>query len=407
MDIGYNIHYSPIALFVNSLYGGSMHAMSHRERVLAALSHQAPDRVPIDLGSMPVTGISLKAYDRLKTYLGLDLGETKVYDRGSQLAQVDREVFEILGIDTRGVKPGASSLRPDVDSLDQDAYTDEWGMLHKRVRQDDVYFVTSSPLSGEISARDIVNYPWPVPDDPGRVAGLKEQILVLRAEGDWAIVLSLPSSFIQQSQLLRGFEDWFYDAATDTARLCVLLDQVMEIQMATCGYILDAVGSEIDVVFSYDDLAMQDRLIVSPAMYRSLLEPRLAKFIAFLRSKSRAKIVHHTDGAVASILPSLAAMGIDAVNPVQVSAKGMDDTAELKRQVGERLAFWGGIDTQRLLPFGKPEEVRADTLRRIRDLNQNGGYVLGSVHNIQGDVPVENLIAMYEAALNKQIRAEL
>jgi uroporphyrinogen decarboxylase len=99
-------------------------------------------------------------------------------------------------------------------------------------------------------------------------------------------------------------------------------------------------------------------------------------------------------------------MGIDAVNPVQVSAKGMDDTAELKRQVGDRLAFWGGIDTQRLLPFGTPEEVRADTLRRIRDLNQNGGYVLCSVHNIQGDVPVENLIAMYEAALNKQIRAK-
>ncbi len=98
-------------------------------------------------------------------------------------------------------------------------------------------------------------------------------------------------------------------------------------------------------------------------------------------------------------------MGVDAINPVQVSAKGMDDTAELKRQVGDRLAFWGGIDTQRLLPFGTPEEVRVDTLRRIRDLNQNGGYVLGSVHNIQGDVPVENLIAMYEAVLNKTIRA--
>ncbi len=384
-----------------------MHAMSHRERILAALSHQSPDRIPIDLASTPVTGISVQAYDRLKMCLGLDIGETQIYDRGSHLAQVDREIFEILEIDTRGVKPGASSIRPDTDSVDHDAYVDEWGIIHKRLRRDDVYFVANGPLRGEISVNDVLHYPWPIPDDPGRVAGLKEQILALRAEGDWAIVLSLPSSFIQQSQLLRGFEEWFYDAATDTSRLCALLDQVMEIQMATCEYILDAVGSEIDIVFGYDDLAMQDRLIVSPAMYGSLLEPRLAKFIAFLRSKTRAKIVHHTDGAVSAILPSLAAMGIDAVNPVQVSAKGMDDTAELKRQVGDRLAFWGGIDTQRLLPFGKPEEVRVDTLRRIRDLNQNGGYVLCSVHNIQGDVPVENLIAMYEAALNKQIRAEL
>jgi uroporphyrinogen decarboxylase len=148
---------------------------------------------------------------------------------------------------------------------------------------------------------------------------------------------------------------------------------------------------------------MQDRLIVSPAMYRKMLEPRLAKFIQFLKSKTRAKLVHHTDGAVTSILDSLADMGIDAINPVQVSAKGMEDTAALKKRFGDRLAFWGGVDTQRVLPFGTPEDVRVETQRRITDLNAEGGYVLCSAHNIQSDVPAENIIAMYEVATGAKL----
>lgn len=380
-----------------------MQKMTHRERIQAALSHQQPDRVPIDLGTTPVTGIAVKTYDRLVTYLGLELGPTQIYDRAGQIADVDPAVLELFGVDTRGIKPGLPDGGPSIESTDEDAYTDEWGLERKKPPYADTYFIANAPLDGEISTQDILRYRWPTPEDPGRIRGLREQALSLRAKGDWAIVLSLPGSFIQHSQLMRGFSSWYLDAAADPARLATLLDQVMEIQMATCGYILDAVGDLVDVVFTYDDLAMQDRLIVSPATYRKLLEPRLQKFIQYLRSKTSAKIVHHTDGAVVPILNSLADMGVDAINPVQVSAKGMSDTAALKNQFGDRLAFWGAVDTQAVLPFGTPAQVRAETQLRINQLNQQGGYVLCSAHNIQSDVPAENVVAMYESALGRRL----
>lgn len=381
-----------------------MEKMTHRERIRAALSHQQPDRVPIDLGSTPVTGIAVQAHDRLLTYLGLDAGPTRIFDRAGQIACVNSAILESFGIDTRGITPGRPDGAPDVDLPDADGYTDEWGLVRKRPPYADTYFVANAPLDGEISTQDILNYRWPKPDDPGRIRGLREQAVSYRTQGDWAIVLSLPGSFIQHSQLMRGFSSWYLDAALDPTRLAALLDQVMDIQMATCGYLLDAVGDLVDVVFTYDDLAIQDRLIVSPAMYQKLLEPRLKKFIEYLHDKTAAKIVFHTDGAVRPILHSLADMGIDAINPVQVSAKGMGDTAALKAEIGNRLAFWGAVDTQSVLPFGTPDQVRLETQRRVDELNQGGGYVLGSVHNIQSDVPVENVAAMFATALGKDLK---
>jgi len=134
-----------------------------------------------------------------------------------------------------------------------------------------------------------------------------------------------------------------------------------------------------------------------PAL-RKLIKPRLDHVFSFLRSRCNAKIWFHTDGAVVPIIPDLIDLGIDILNPIQVTAKGMDDTRRLKEEFGDDLTFWGGIDTQRLLPFGTPDTVRADVRRRILDLAEGGGYVLGSVHNIQGDVSPENITAMFDEA---------
>lgn len=378
-----------------------MPTMTHRERVLAALSHRQPDRVPIDLGSTPVTGISAKTYDAVKHSLGLDLGETRIYKRQSQLAVVDPQVLELFGVDARGIQPGAPDNRPDVESKEEDAYTDEWGLLERRTPGADTYFVANAPLDGEITVQDIMGYRWPDPDDPGRTRGLREQVMALRASGDYAIIISLPGSFIQQSQLLRGFSSWYLDVAMNPQILGALLDHVMEVQMATCTRILDAVGDVVDVVMSFDDLAMQDRLIVSPSAYRKYLEPRLVKFYQFIRTRTRAKILFHTDGAIMPVLPSLVEIGIDGINPLQVSAKGMADVAAIKQEFGDKLFFWGGIDTQHILPHGTPDDVRSEVVTRVRELNRDGGYVLASVHNIQSDVPAENVIAMFgEAAQN-------
>jgi uroporphyrinogen decarboxylase len=375
--------------------------MTSRERVLAALSHQQPDRVPMDLGASIVSSIHVQAYDNLKKYLGLDLGATKIFARTPQLAVVDPVILDLFGVDTLGVKPGSPENHPHREVPDEHGFIDEWGILRKMPPDADTYYVANAPLEGDISIHDVLNYPMPDPADPGYTRGLRARILALREMDQRAIVLSLPDSVVQQSQLLRGFSEWYTDAASNPDLLGALMDRILETQIAIWDTILSAVGDVIDVVFNFDDLAMQDRLIVSPAMYRQFLEPRVRKYIEFLKRKTRAKIVFHTDGAIVPVLPSLADMGVDCVNPLQVSAKGMGDVVALKKQFGDRLAFWGGVDSQHTLPHGAPDQVRAETASRIRDLNRDGGYVLGAVHNIQADVPAENIVALFETGVGK------
>jgi len=379
--------------------------MTSRQRVLAALSHQPVDRVPLDLGSSIVSSINVNAYDRLKAYLNLDLGPTRVFDRRNQLAVVDEAVLDSLGIDTVGVTvtpPEANDVRVPPDTEDES--TDMWGLVYHIKPGHDSYFAANAPLDGEeLSLEDIENYPWPNPHDPALTDGLRERVQAVRANTDRAVVLTLPGSIVQHSQMMRGFADWFMDVVLAPERLEALMDKIMELQMAFNANYLAAVGDAVDAIFFFDDIAMQDRMVVSPADYAKLIEPRLRRYFAFLRSQTSAKLIYHTDGAIAPVLADLADMPIDAVNPLQVSAKGMDDVAALKQVVGNRLAFWGGVDTQNTMPNGTPDDVRQETLSRIETLNRNGGYVLGAVHNIQADVPPENIVALFEAGLGRKI----
>lgn len=376
--------------------------MTSRQRVLSALAHEQPDRVPIDFGSTIVTGISIAAYERLKHYLNMDLPETEVFENSAKLAVVCEQILDLFGVDTVGVRPGpGDSWVAKQAQGDESVLWDEWGFWRNYSSTTGTYFLDRGPLAGEISLQTIHSHPWPVPDDPGRVRGLRQQILELRQQTDRAILLSLPTNFILTSFELRGFEDWYIDSKLNPELLGVLLDQIQEIQLSMCGILLDEVGDLVDVVVNFDDLAMQDRMLVSHRTYEKLLEPRLEKLYDFIRSKTSAKILHHTDGAVEPLLDSLIDMGVDAVNPVQVSAKGMGDIQMLKDKYGDRLTFWGGIDTQSLLPFGTPEEVRRATINTIEVFNQKGGYVLNSVHNFQQDVPPQNIEAMFAAALGR------
>ena len=344
------------------------------------------------------------AYDRLKRFLGLDLPETKVFENSAKLAVVDEQILDLFGVDTQGVKPGVSDRWLEKQSQqDESVLWDEWGFWRNYSSATGTYFLDHGPLAGEISLNSIMNHAWPVPDDPGRIRGLRQNILDLRSQTDRAIILSLPTNFILTSFELRGFEDWYIDSKLNQELLGALLDQILDIQLEICGILLDEVGDQVDIVVNFDDLAMQDRLLVSLSTYTALLEPRLKKVFAFIRSRTDAKILHHTDGAVEPVLDSLIDMGVDAVNPLQVSANGMGDLQLLKEKYGGRLTFWGGIDTQNLLPFGSPQEVRKATIDTVDILNKNGGYVLGSVHNIQNDVPPQNITAMYEAALQKNL----
>jgi uroporphyrinogen decarboxylase len=178
------------------------------------------------------------------------------------------------------------------------------------------------------------------------------------------------------------------------------LDRLTDIAVRAWGHFLAEVGEYLDVVAFFDDIGMQDRPLISPAMYRRLVKPRHARIIAAIKARTKAKVFFHTDGAVLDLIPDLIEIGVDILNPVQVSAKGMDDTAALKRRFGRELTFWGGAcDSQRILPFGSLEEVRAETRRRIADLAPGGGYVFAPIHNLQDDVSGVKALVVYRTAL--------
>jgi len=373
--------------------------MTHRERVIAALSHKEPDRVPIDLASTRDSSIVVEGYEKLKKHFGI-VEENRLTSRMMQVVDVNEQILSELDIDTRAIAPGSPDKGGEVE-IAENQYKDEWGVVRVKPPGSFYYDQVSFPLSGDITIRDIVAYPWFDPYDKGRIRGLKERIKEIREKTDCAAVLNLPSAFVHVSQYLRGFEDWFADIKANPKLLEALFDAVLEVNMAVCEEILKVVGDEVDVIMGSDDLGFQNGLMVSVETYRKLIKPRHQKYFQLFHDQSPAKVFFHTCGSVAEILDDLIDIGVDVIHPVQVTAAGMD-AISLKRRCSGRLALWGAIDTQRLLPYGTVEDVKGEVERMIEILGEGGGYVLGAVHNIQPDVPLENILAMYTHAREYQ-----
>jgi uroporphyrinogen decarboxylase len=371
--------------------------MSHRERVLKALNHEETDRVPLDLGSSPTTGINLHAYENLKKHLGLDI-KTKVLSHRSQLARVDERILRLFDIDTRILAPPPmeDKLSPATTTNDGlESYTDEWGVV--RIKPvGGHYYVSKVPFEGShISVRELKKYKWPDPTDPNKIKGLKEEARRLKEQTDYALVLNLPGRLISLGQSLRGFGPWLEDLVINQKFACGLLDIGLEIQMELCKRMLEAVGDCVDVVHFGDDYGMQTGPILSPDLYRNIFKPRQKKLYNLIKAKTDAKILYHSCGSVYKLIGDFIDAGIDALNPIQVSAADMD-TKRLKREFGNKIAFWGGVDSQRVLPFGTRDGVRKEVKGRIDDLGPGGGYILAAVHNIQAEVPPENIVALFE-----------
>ena len=371
--------------------------MTHRERVLTALRLRQPDRIPIDLGGTKNSTMHVVAYERLKQHLGIIVSSPpRLADRMMQVVDPDEAVLQCLDVDTRAVYEGRPD-NPRGREIDADTYEDEWGVIRRRAPGGYSYDLLRCPLSGETGIADVVNYPRPDPSDPGRIRPIRQRIEYLRSGTDCALVLHLPSAFVHKSQYLRGFEDWFVDMAVDQRLAGVLFDAVLEVSMAQASQILDVAGGLVDVVNVADDISGQDGPLISPEAYRRLIAPRHRAYFEFIRSRTAAPILYHTCGSLYPLMDDILGLGIDALNPVQVSAKGME-TDRLKREFGDRVAFWGAIDTQRVLPFGTPLDVRNEVEHRICDLGPGGGYILAPVHNIQPEVPPENICEMIRAA---------
>lgn len=368
--------------------------MNSRERVLAALEHREPDRVPIDIGSCGPTGIHAQAYASLLHHMAIH-EQIEIWDEVGQLVRPSEAVLERLGADVRGIRVGApsGSSRTSADGLLQD----QWGTVWRRPPGATCYSIVEYPLREVTTGGELERYSWPDGTDPSRAAGLAEQARRLHEETPYAVLGELSGHILERAQMLRGFDVFLEDLAARPALAEALMDRILAIEIDIAQTFLAAVGPYLDVIAFKDDIAMQSGPIISPAMFRRMIKPRMAKLIEAIRSKTRAKVWFHSCGAAYYAIPDLIEIGVDILNPVQVAAKDMD-TARLKREFGCHLSFWGAIDSQQTLPFGTLEQVEMEVKERLRHLAPGGGYVLASVHNIEADVPGANIWAMTEAA---------
>lgn len=377
--------------------------MTSRDRVLLSLHHQEPDRVPKDLGSINVTGINCQAYARLLELLGLQ-EEIQVIDAVQGLARVSPAVKKILGVDTYGLWPRGSSKaikEKGTTSVGDEFFVDEWGFYWLKPRGGLYFDVARCPLR-EIDPQtfDLDSYDWPDPVDPARLTGLREEAQKIRGETDLAIVLGETLDFFLFCCWLRGFDTFLMDLYLypDFARR--LLAKVNQIQMARVASTLREVADLVDVVGVIgDDWGMQDRLYVSPDLFHKFFRAGIENMVTMIRKYTQAPILAHSCGAIAALIPEFIEIGFNVLNPVQLSAQGMSDTAELKAKYGRQISFWGGgIDTQRVLNLGSRKDLEQEVRRRVSDLAPGGGFVFCPVHNIQADVPAENILSAYELA---------
>jgi uroporphyrinogen decarboxylase len=374
--------------------------MKPRERVLAAIHHEEPDRVPICIGVSNATSIKMKPYRALKALLGIEAPDNYVYDwpeLGTALP--DEATMRRLHSDVRGVL----DLEPEPIRARNKArpphtpYIDSWGSGQVELTED-VWFPGVHPLADATTIEAIETYPWPDMNDPTRVAHVRAQAQKLRDEGEYAIVgtpwLLFP---FERAHAMQGLDRFMMNMVHHPDFAAALLRKITDVCKVLMGNFLRECGDLIDIIKIGDDLGTQSGLMISPKMYRRFLKPLHAEFIAFIKERTDAKVFFHTDGDVFDLIPDFIEIGVDILNPIQTSAGRMANLEELKRRYGQHIVFCGAIDTHRILPYGTPEEVRQEVRRVINILGPGGGYMVASVHTIMNDVPPENILAMVDA----------
>jgi uroporphyrinogen decarboxylase len=380
---------------------GLMQALTSRERVLLALNHTEADHVPVDFGGTTATSIFAGAYEPLKKFVDLALAKPiKFVFPHCDIVRVDEEIVDRLGSDVFCIQLEGTNVLDGAAAATmtgEGCHVDEYGVLFKRRKGSCYSVVEKAPFASTPDVSKIGSYNWPDPRSLKRSRGLKAYAESLRRTMERALVIELPGRFLSFGQNLCGFSEWMTYLATEPKFVNALMDKALEIQAEICVQILDALGDSVDIVFFADDLGTQQNLQISPKTYRAVIKPRQKSLFEIVKSHTRAKILLHSDGAVASIVPDLIEIGVDIINPVQPTCKGMD-TSALKRDFGRSITFWGSIDTQHVMPFGTPRDVADEVQRRIDDLAPGGGFVLAAVHNIQPEVPPENILALFQTA---------
>ncbi len=368
--------------------------MNSKQRILATLEHRESDRVPLDIGGFNNTTMHHSVYAELRQRLGLPAKTPTIRAWSQKVVVPDEDVLEHFGADARVVY--LDEAHAPVDNGDG-TLTDMWGIRY-RLNPDGYYYnMCAHPLGGAESVADIEAYRFPELNErmvaglKDRVAGHPDKCLVL--EGFRESMFGLPS-------WLRGTENFYMDLASEDDMCPALLDRVLDYIIRMMDHAMAAIGGGVDIIKFADDMGTQSSLLLSPESYRKYIKPRHARLFAHAKQKYGAKVLLHACGAIRPSLGDLTEIGVDAINPVQISAAGMEP-AGLKRDFGKKVTFWGGgVDTQGVLAFGAPAEVKKQVAENLKIFKAGGGYVFCQVHNIMPGVPIDNVLAMYEAYKN-------
>ena len=367
------------------------HPISPRERFRRIMAHQEADRVPLDLAGTSLTAIDSAVSLGLRDLLGFSgdpAGPYKAFDeRILQALEIDfRRVGGLVG---GGDHPLAG--RPD-------RTVDMWGV--ERAWTGQYWDIVTSPLKGAC-VEDLERYPWPEPErwiTDSQLLAFREEARRLWEETDYVVVAEHPVyGVFELGCWMCGFDDFLLRVAGDTDFVRRFFDIVLDLQKRFIRPYYQALGDFIHLTTSGDDFGMQTGTLISPRAFRTLVKPYYAERIAYTRQFTPAHYWHHSCGSVHALLPDLLECGVEILNPVQPGAFHMEPE-RLKADYGDRLCFHGGFDTQNVLPFGTREEIEAEVARVMAALKHDGGYIFSAAHNIQADVPPENVLAMYQAA---------
>jgi len=407
--------------------------MRSRERILAAINHQQPDQVPIDLGATPSSGISAIAYGGLKKQLGINQGHTRVYDVVQQLAQPEDAVLDQLGIDVVDVGRLFNEKATDwYDISLANGDTGQYPLWFKPRLSDDGSWnaidkegthIAKMPAGGtfydqtcfpyldgypadykdlpaamnKVLWSALVHSPWDHASEDDFWQQLRERTIKYKASTDRALMIVCGCNLFEWGMFLRRMDNFLMDIMVEQESVEKLLDALMEQHLATLEKVCTAVGDVVDILRFGDDLGMDSGPLLPPPIYRQLFKPRHSILCDYVHKHSGMKTFLHSCGGIRPLFPDLIEAGYDIINPVQTNSRGMDPK-EIKDEFGASITFWGGgCDTRTVLNVGTPDDVRKDVLARLEIFAPGGGFVFNPIHNILPEVPPENIVAMFDA----------
>jgi uroporphyrinogen decarboxylase len=408
-------------------------SMTSRECVLAAVRHEQPDMVPVDLGATPSSGVSAIAYNNLKKRLGMSEGHTRVYDVVQELAQPEGEIIERFNIDVLDIGRMFNTADSDWHEIalsdgsraeypawfhpaEQEdgsyfAYLDDGTFIAKKAKGATFFDQTLFPYvegypsdyeelseaMGRVHWAALVHSPWDNAGKPGFWKELREKALLLRENTDKSLLIVCGCNLFEWGTFLRRIDNFLMDLALAKRDVGRLLDALMEQHLTVLAKVCDAVGDIADIVRFGDDLGTDQGPFMSPELYRSLFKPRHRKLCDYVKRHSDMHTFLHSCGSIYKLIPDLIDAGFEILNPVQTNARDMEPE-RLKREFGKDITFWGGgADTRGVLNNMKPREVKEHVKRRLEIFSPGGGFVFNPIHNILPDVPPENIVAMFEA----------